>query len=90
MYTKCWQIIKDDAKKTFEVCGQDTNTGLFENRVLGMQRVGMNVSCITPPITNKSSNKAVLQVMGYTREDGLHDRLAAQYRSIMLQSMDDE
>jgi len=88
MYTKSWQILKDDAKKTFEVCGQELNTNAFTNRVIGMQRVGMNVSCITPPITNKNSNKANLQVTGYTKEDGLQERLANEYREIMMRSVD--
>jgi len=88
MYTKSWQILKDDNKKTFEVCGQEMNTNGFTNRVLGMQRVGMNVSYVTPPVTNKNSSKSTIQVLGYTKEDGLQERLANEYREIMMRSVD--
>lgn len=90
MYTRNWQIIKDDVKKTFEICGQTGNTNLFTNTIHGMQRVGMNVSFITPPVTNKASSKEVVKVSGYTKEDGLHERLLNQYQEIMRKSVGDE
>lgn len=89
MYSKCWQIIKDDAKRTFEICGQSANTNLFTNTIHGMQRVGMNVSYLTPPITHKNSSKDLVKVPGYTKEDGLHDRLLKQYRETMMGSIDE-
>ncbi|HYF67438.1 MAG TPA: hypothetical protein VD884_04845 [Ohtaekwangia sp.] len=89
MYSKCWEIIKDDSKKTFEVCGIGTNNNLFTNSVHGMQRAGMNVSYVTPPVTNKTSSKEIVTVSGYTKEDGLHERLVKEYRKINSQSMED-
>ena len=83
MYSKCWQIIKDDSKKTFEICGQESNTNFFTNAIHGMQKAGMNVSCVTPPVTSKSSSKEVIKIIGYAKEDGLHERLLNEYREIM-------
>jgi hypothetical protein len=88
MYSSCWEVIKDDSKRTFEVCGKVTNTNFFTNSVHGMQRAGMNVSGITPPVTNSNSNKESVKVAGYTREDGLHERLLKEYRVIQRSSMD--
>jgi hypothetical protein len=88
MYTKTWQIIKDDSKRTFEVCGQTTNANAFTNEVYGMQRAGMNVSCTTPPITNKASSKDLVKVTGYAKEDGLYNRLKSEYKAIVMKSDD--
>jgi hypothetical protein len=81
---KMWLIIKDDKKKTFEVCGHDTNENSFTNKTYAMQRAGMNVSCMTPPITNKSSSKDLIKIVGYVREDGLYERLLQEHRDIVL------
>jgi hypothetical protein len=81
--TRMWLIIRDDKKKTFEVCGQDTNENSFTNKTYAMQRAGMNVSCMTPPITNKSSSKELFKIVGYTREDGLYERLLQEHRDIV-------
>jgi hypothetical protein len=89
MYSKNWQVIKDDSKRTFEVCGQATNTNSFTNEVYGMQRAGMNISCITPPVTNKTSNKELIKIIGYTKEEGLYDRLLNEYRQIKMRSFDE-
>ena len=88
MYSKNWQIIKDDAKRTFEVCGQEANTNSFTNKTYAMQRVGMNVSCTTPPVTNKNSSKGHIKITGYVLEEGLYERLLKQYREITLGSVD--
>ena len=88
MYTKCWEIIKDDSKRTFEVCGQETNNNHFTNSTHAMQKAGMNVSCITPPVTNKNASKDVIKIAGYTKEDGLHERLLKQFREITMRSID--
>jgi hypothetical protein len=40
----------------------------------------MSVSCLTPPVSNKTSSKDRVQVQGYTREEGLYDRLVKEYR----------
>ena len=90
MYSKCWQIIKDDSKRTFEVCGQAFNTNAFTNKTVALQRAGMNVSCATPPITNKTSSRELIKLTGYTYETGLLERLVKEYRAIMKGSMDDE
>lgn len=75
MYTKSWHVIKDDTKKTFEVCGQSSNDNGFINRVIAMQRAGMNVSWVTPPVTNKTSSRDLITFIGYMKEEGLFDRL---------------
>ena len=90
MYTKNWLILKDDAKRTFEVVGQEFNTNAFMNRTIGMQRLGMMVSAITPPITNKNSNRASVTVPGYTPEEGLEARLMSQYRTLMIDPIDED
>ncbi len=89
MYSKTWLVIKDDAKRTFEVCGASTNTNAFTNETYAMQRVGMNVSCVTPPVTNKESSKDLVKVNGYTKEEGLYNRLQLQYKKIVMQSYED-
>jgi hypothetical protein len=89
MYSKNWQVIKDDTKRTFEVCGQETSTNAFTNEVHGMQKAGMNVSCVTPPVTNKTSSKDLIKLTGYTKEDGLYKRLLKQYAEITRQGAED-
>lgn len=86
MYSKAWQVIKDDTKRTFEVLGQSTNTNAFTNEVYAMQRAGMNVSCITPQVTNKESSKELVKVMNYVKEQGLYNRLQLQYKDIVMKS----
>ena len=88
MNTSCWQIIRDDKKMTFEICGQTTNSNHFTNSVHAMQKAGMNVSCMTPPVSNKHSSKGTIKITGYTKEDGLHERLLKQHRDITMRSMD--
>jgi len=82
-------VIKDDSKRTFEVCGQADNTNAFTNEVYGMQRAGMNVSCITPPVSNRESSKDLVKVSGYAKEDGLYNRLQLQYKQIIMKSYED-
>lgn len=74
-----WQIIRDDSKRTFEVCGRTTNDNAFTNRTHAMQRMGMNISCMTPPVTSKTSSKELIKITGYTKEDGFYDRLVKEY-----------
>lgn len=92
MLGRCWLVIKDDSKRTFEVCGQAANDNAFHNATVGMQRVGMNVSCMTLPVNNNYASKDVIQLTGYTKEDGLHERLQKQYRDITMSNIgfDDE
>ncbi len=89
MITRFWQIIKDDSKRTFEVCGQVANENSFTNKTYAMQKAGMNVSSVTPPVTYKSASKDLIKITGYTKEDGLQERLLKQYREITLTSYDD-
>ncbi len=83
MYSKYWLIIKDDSKRTFEVCGQASNENSFTNKTYSMQRAGMNVSCITPPVTNKTASKNLINITGYKKEEGLYDRLCAEHMEIV-------
>jgi hypothetical protein len=78
-----WQIIRDDSKRTFEVISKTTNDNAFTNRTHAMQKAGMNVSCMTPPVTNKTSSKNTLKISGYTQEEGLYERLMKQYSEII-------
>jgi hypothetical protein len=89
VYSKIWQVIKDDSKRTFEVCGQASNDNSFTNLTYGMQKAGMNVSCITPPVTNKVSSKGLIKITGYAQEDGLYDRLMQEYREITRRAAED-
>lgn len=86
MHTRFWMIIKDDTKRTFEVCGQAASDNALHNKTVAMQRAGMNVSCNTPPVTNKTSSKDLIKITGYTKEDGLQQRLAKQFSEITMQS----
>lgn len=88
MNTRYWMIIRDDSKRTFEICGQTTNENSFTNRTYAMQKAGMNVSCSTPTVTNKSSSKDLIKIIGYTKEDGLQERLWLQHQEITLNSID--
>lgn len=89
MHTKFWLIIKDDTKKTFEVCSQASNDNAFSNKVYAMQKAGMNVTAVVLPVTNKNASKDVIKFVGYVREDGLYDRLLAAHRAITAKSIDE-
>ncbi len=89
MYSKFWLIIKDDSKRTFEVCGQASSDNAFTNKTYAMQRAGMNVSCVTPPVTNKTSSKGLIKITGYTQEEGLYERILNQFRAITMRSADE-
>lgn len=89
MYTKSWQVIRDDSKRTFENCGQADNTNSFTNQTVAMQRVGMNVSCMTPPVTNAAASKDTVKITGYTKENGLYERLMKEYRDITMRSINE-
>jgi hypothetical protein len=89
MYAKYWLIIKDDSKRTFEVCGQASSENSFSNKVYGMQKMGMNVSCVIQPVTNKTSSKGLIKITGYLPEGGLYDRLLKEYRDITMKSAEE-
>lgn len=80
MYTRSWQIIRDDAKKTFEVLGQVSNTDHFMNLVHGMQKLGMTVTAVLLPVTNQFSSKDGIKQTGYRVEQGLYARLMKEYQ----------
>ena len=86
MYSKCWLVIKDDSKRTFEVFGQASNDNALIHKMYSMQKAGMNVSSVTPPVTNKVSSKDFVKVQGYTKEDGLYERLEKEYREKFMKS----
>lgn len=83
MYTRSWQIIRDDTKKTFEVQGQETNTDHFMNLVHGMQKLGMTVTAVLLPVTNQFSSKEGIKQTGYRVEQGLYTRLMKEYQTRM-------
>ncbi len=83
MYTRSWQIIRDDTKKTFEVQGQESNTDHFLNLVHGMQKLGMTVTAVVLPVTNRHASKDSIQFTGYRRDDGLYQRLVQEYQQKM-------
>ena len=86
MYSKYWLIIRDDSKRTFEVCGHASNENSFTNKTHAMQKAGMNISCTTPPVTNKNASKDVIKIVGYTKEDGLQERLLKEFMEITMRS----
>ena len=88
MYSKYWLVIKDDSKRTFEVCGQAANENSFANKTYAMQKAGMNVSGMTPPVTNKNVSKETIKIFGYSYEVGLQNRLSGQYLEITMRSED--
>jgi hypothetical protein len=90
---KFWLIIKDDSKRTFEVCGQASNTNPFTNKAYAMQKAGMNVTCVIPPVGGQNSSKDLIKFTAYTREDGLYERLLKEYHKInmgLIEDWDDE
>ena len=89
MYTNSWEIIRDDAKRTFEIRGQSANNNHFENTIHGMQKAGMNVSAVILPVSNKNSSKETIKISGYTREEGLYERLLKEYRKISMGAAED-
>lgn len=89
MITRFWQIIRDDSARTFEVCGKVANENSFTNKTHAMQKAGMNVSCMTPPVTNMTSSKDLIKISGYKKEEGLYERLLSEYRKISRASEED-
>ena len=83
MYSRSGQIIRDDAKKTFEVQGQEEITDHFMNLVHGMQKTGMTVTAVILPVTNQYASKEAIAQSGYRREVGLYARLMKEYQGKM-------
>ena len=89
MYTNSWEIIRDDAKRTFEILGQSANNNHFANTTHGMQKAGMAVSAVILPVSNKSSSKESIKISGYKPEAGLYERLLREYRKISMGGAED-
>jgi hypothetical protein len=88
MYTRSWHVIKDEKTHTFEVVGQAPNDNAFSNKTIAMQRDGMNVSSVILPVGSKFASKESIKMIGYTREDGLYDRLLKQHQEITRKQAD--
>lgn len=89
MYTKNWHVIRDDSKRTFEVVTNDMSENAFTNKTHAMQRDGLNVSYVLLPVSNTNASKAAVKISGYTKEDGLYERLAKQHRDIIQRSAEE-
>jgi hypothetical protein len=87
MNFKNWLIIKDDNTRTFEVTSQTSNDNSFSNKIIAMQRDGMNVTSVILPVTNKNASKESIKFIGYTKEEGLHDRLLKKHNEIIHSKM---
>jgi len=61
----------------------------FTNRTFGMQKSGMNVSCVLLPVTNKNGSKSTIQLTGYTLEEGLYERLLKEHSKIIQSNIED-
>jgi hypothetical protein len=86
MYSKNWLIIKDDTKRTYEVVSKATNENSFANRTHGMQKDGMNVTCVILPVTNRNSSKQSITFTNYTLEEGLYERLLKEHNAIIMRN----
>jgi len=62
MTSKYWQVIRDDSTRTFEVCGQDSSANHFTNNIHGMQKAGMTVTGMTPPVGGSIPIKTPLRL----------------------------
>lgn len=89
MFSKYWLVIRDDARRTFEVYGQGANENALVNKAYAMQKAGMNVSGIALPVTGKAPNKEAIKFSGYSYEIGLYKRLDKEYMRLRMQYTDD-
>jgi len=71
-----WEILYDDAKKTFDL-KELTDDTLFTSNVVMLQNEGFNVHCQTGDIDKISGTETKL--IGYKREKGLYQRLLLEY-----------
>lgn len=74
MYSKNWLVIRDDARRKFEVCGKESNIDPFMNKIFAMQRAGMSISGVTPPVTNRTASKSMIKFTGFELEEGLYEQ----------------
>lgn len=83
MNFKNWFIIRDDHKRTFEVVTQSLSENAFTNKVIAMQREGMQVTSVVLPVTNKNASKEHIKFLDYIQEDGLYERLSKQHLQLI-------
>ena len=75
------QLIHLLKRTTFGAKKSDINA--FSNKTVAMQRDGMNVSLVILPVGSKYASKTSIKLTGYSREDGLYDRLLKQHQEII-------
>ena len=75
-----WEIVKDDAAKTFEVLGKSYDDTPLINITCEMQDAGMEVRSETLELTTARHEIPAGYVhIGYTEEPGLFDRLKGEF-----------
>lgn len=90
MIARFWMVVRDDSARTFEVIGKEVNDNRLANRIAAMQRLDMNVSYMSPPVTTQTLTKESIKFAGYVYEPGLYDRLQADFLELTLRQADDE
>ncbi|HNR73651.1 MAG: hypothetical protein UZ12_BCD005000256 [Bacteroidetes bacterium OLB12] len=85
MISKSWFVIKDENTRTFEVVTQSLSENAFSNKVVAMQREGLNITPVLLPVSNRHASKEHISFTGYTREEGLFNRLLQQHAKLMQQ-----
>jgi len=48
----------------------------------------MTVTGMTPPVGGKYANKEVIKIIGYTKEEGLYERLLKEYKELSRRLFD--
>jgi hypothetical protein len=82
-HNEFWEVIKDDATKTFEVVGLSTNDTFITKLTCEMQETGLEVRCETVPATTpKHEILREFIAIGYKPENGLFNRLKAELRAM--------
>jgi hypothetical protein len=85
MIPKSWLVIKDESSRTFEVVTQPLSENAFSNKVVAMQREGLNITPVLLPVSNRHASKEHIAFTGYTREEGLFNRLLQAHAKLMQQ-----
>ena len=85
MIPKSWFIIKDESTRTFEVVTQPLSENAFSNKVIAMQLEGLNITPVLLPVSNRHASKEHIAFTGYTREEGLFDRLQKKHAQLIQQ-----
>lgn len=85
MIPKSWFVIKDENTRTFEVVMHPLSENAFSNKVIAMQREGLNITPVLLPVSNRHASKEHIAFTGYTREEGLWDRLVKKHAELIQQ-----